>query len=85
MKFILGLTVGVALGLIFAPERGEVTRQRLRKEAEELAEVPRRKAEELADVGEQKAGEIGARVGREAAQSAVQSIREKVLDEEKSA
>ncbi len=85
MKFVLGLTVGVALGLIFAPERGEVTRQRLREKAEELAEVPRRKAEELADVGEQKAGEIGARVGREAAQSAVQSIREKVLDEEKSA
>ncbi len=85
MKFILGFGMGVALGLIFAPERGEVTRQRLREKAEELAEVPRQKAEELADVSEQKAGDIGARVGREAAQSAVQSVREKVLDDKKSA
>ena len=79
MKFILGLTIGVALGLIYAPARGEETRERLKQKAEELADVPRQKIGEMADVSEQKAGEIGARIGREVAQSSVQAVREKVL------
>jgi gas vesicle protein len=81
MKFLFGLAVGVVLGLIYAPARGEETRQRLMDKAGELADIPRQKAEELADVAEQKAGEIGARVGRDLAQSSVQAARGKVLDE----
>jgi len=85
MKFLLGLSIGVALGLIVAPARGEETRELLKQKAEELAEIPRQKAVELADVSEQKAGEMGARIGREVAQSGVQGVREKVLKENKTA
>lgn len=81
MKFLFGLAIGVALGLVYAPARGEETRERLMQKAGELADIPRQKAEELADVTEQKAGEIGARVGRELAQSSVEAVRGKTLGE----
>lgn len=81
MKFLFGLAVGVVLGLIYAPARGEETRERLMEKAGELADLPREKAQELADKAEQKAGDMGARLGRELAQSGVQAVREKTLDE----
>ena len=79
MKFILGVAAGIALGLIFAPAPGEETRARLKDKAGELAEIPRQKAAELADAAEQRAGEIGARVGRELAQSSVEAMRPDTL------
>ena len=78
MKFILGLAVGVGLGMIFAPAPGEETRERLVREAQDLADAPRRKAEEIAADVRQKAGDKGAELGRKAAERAVDKVSESV-------
>jgi hypothetical protein len=44
--------------------------------AQGLSDWPERKVEELAEAGKEKAGELGARVGRQAAEAAVQSAIE---------
>jgi gas vesicle protein len=45
--FIMGLGLGVAAGILFAPQSGEATRRRLRQKADEGAEFVRRKSSEL--------------------------------------
>jgi gas vesicle protein len=56
MKFFFGLCIGIAAGLLFAPARGEVTRQQIADKAEEL----RRQGVEK---GREQAREIGSEVG----------------------
>ncbi len=72
MKFILGIAVGTLLGMIYAPAPGEETRRNLANRVRETAESQEQKLQ-------QKAGEIGARVGREAAESAVAAVTNKVV------
>lgn len=85
MRFLLGFGVGVALGMIFAPGPGEETRTRLAGKARELVHLPERKiqekVQEIAGVSKDKAGEIGSRVGRQAAEAAVQAVTDNVLKE----
>lgn len=76
MRFLLGLGIGVAIGLLYAPASGEETRSQLFAKAQGLSDWPERKVEELAEAGKEKAGELGARVGRQAAEAAVQSAIE---------
>lgn len=45
--FFLGLGVGVAVGVLFAPKSGEETRTLLRSKAEEGAEYVKRRGEDL--------------------------------------
>ena len=45
--FFLGLGMGVAVGVLFAPQSGEETRRLLRDKAEEGADLVRRKSSEL--------------------------------------
>ena len=45
--FFLGLGLGVAVGVLFAPQSGEETRRLLRDKAEEGADLVRRKSSEL--------------------------------------
>ena len=78
MKFILGLGLGIGLGMIFAPARGEETRERLRREARDLAEAPRRKMEETIADARKAAGDKGAEMGRKAAERAVDKVTETV-------
>lgn len=78
MKFLLGLGIGIGLGLLIAPARGEETRERLMREAEELSELPRRKMEETIADARQAAGDKGAEFGRKAAERAVDKISESV-------
>ncbi len=52
--FIMGVGVGAALGILFAPKAGEETREDLRRRADEGREYVRRRAEELRE----HAGEI---------------------------
>lgn len=78
MKFLLGLGVGIGLGLLFAPARGEETREKLMRQAEDLAEAPRRKMEETISDARQAAGDKGAEIGRKAAERAVDKITESV-------
>src|SRR5690349_20345315 len=84
-KFILGFGVGVVLGMLFAPAKGTETRARLRGAAQDLAELPRRKAVEVADISKEKAGQLGERIGRQAAEAAVDAVEKKVLGSNKSA
>ena len=47
--FCLGLGIGVAVGILFAPKAGEETRQLLRSKADEGKDYVKRKSEELKD------------------------------------
>jgi gas vesicle protein len=45
--FFLGLGLGVAVGVLFAPKSGEETREFLRSKAEEGAELAKQRAADL--------------------------------------
>ncbi len=45
--FCLGLGIGVAVGILFAPKSGEETRQLLKSKADEGKDYLRRRSEEL--------------------------------------
>ena len=47
-SFLVGLGVGVGLGILFAPGRGEDTRRDLSERLTSIAEDPQRKAQEVA-------------------------------------
>jgi len=47
-SFLVGLGVGVGLGVLFAPGRGEDTRRELGKRLNSVAEDAQRQAQELA-------------------------------------
>lgn len=47
--FFLGLGLGVAVGVLFAPQSGEETRRLLKDKADEGAEYVRRKSLDLRD------------------------------------
>src|ERR1700692_2283126 len=47
--FCLGLGLGVAVGILFAPKSGVETRQLLRSKAEEGADYVKRRGEEFRD------------------------------------
>lgn len=47
--FCLGLGIGVAVGILFAPKAGEETRQLLRSKADEGRDYLKRKSEVLKD------------------------------------
>jgi gas vesicle protein len=85
IKFVLGFGIGVALGMVFAPARGSETRARLIGRVEEVAELPRKKAAQMTDVTKERAGELGERIGRQAAEAAVDAVKNKVLGSDKSA
>jgi gas vesicle protein len=46
---VAGIAAGVALGMIFAPEKGEATRRNISKKGEELANALNEKMEEKFD------------------------------------
>jgi gas vesicle protein len=45
--FLLGLGIGVAVGMVFAPASGEETRGRIRNRAQEGGDYIRRRSEDL--------------------------------------
>jgi gas vesicle protein len=45
--FFLGLGLGVAVGVLFAPKSGEETREFLKSKAEEGADLVKRRSEEM--------------------------------------
>ena len=50
--FLLGLSVGALVGVLFAPEAGEETREFLSKKADESKDYAQRKARELRERAE---------------------------------
>jgi gas vesicle protein len=54
--FFLGLGVGVAVGLLFAPQSGEETRDLLKTKADDAKDRLRRKGQEFRDNAEEAIG-----------------------------
>jgi len=48
--FVLGVVVGVALGVLFAPETGDAVRGKVRRRLRDIGERARDKAEELGEI-----------------------------------
>jgi DNA uptake protein ComE-like DNA-binding protein len=78
--FLTGLTAGAAIGVLLAPDEGRRTRQRLRAQGTEIAELTRQQASELKNIFRhperaiQKIKEISPPVG-EAAEKAAGAAR----------
>ena len=72
MRFVLGFAIGVALGVLYAPASGEKTRRLLLEKARELPGLPQQKAREIAASAKAKAGNLGSKLGRQAAEAAVE-------------
>lgn len=70
LKFIAGILCGTAAGILFAPAPGVRTRRRLAEAVRDPEELAR---EAVNDVRE-KAGNMGARLGQEAAEKAVDRV-----------
>ncbi|MBV8051946.1 MAG: YtxH domain-containing protein [Acidobacteriaceae bacterium] len=85
MKFLVGLAIGFAGAILFAPAPGQETRQRLIEKSRDWRRVPEKKAEEMAEAAEHKAGDIGAEIGRRAAESALEAVKGNVLGQNKTA
>jgi gas vesicle protein len=80
VKFIFGLAIGVVLGLLYAPRPGEETREELYDKAREYAEKPQQSIADAMEARKDKVAEMGARLGSEAAKSAVDNVTEKLRD-----
>jgi gas vesicle protein len=48
--FLLGIGLGVALGFLFAPDAGDITRRRLGRQVSKLKDAATDKVEELRDL-----------------------------------
>lgn len=59
--FLLGIVLGAVAGVLFAPARGDVTRQRLGRRVGELRELADEKIEELANLDEDEEDETTTR------------------------
>lgn len=84
-KFLLGLAIGVASGILFAPAEGEQTRERLAAKLQDWKELPRKKAVQFANANKEKAGQAAAEIARKATESAIDAAKEDLLGEEKTA
>lgn len=81
MKFLFGFAIGVALGLLYAPAPGEKTRRRILEKTRELPDLPQQKAREIAASTKAKAGDLGAKLGRQAAEAAVEKATPNAVSE----
>ena len=84
--FFLGLGLGVAVGLLFAPKSGEETRELLRSKADEGKDFAQKKARELrerADELIERSREVAVRK-KDSISAAVEAGREAYLRQSKS-
>ncbi len=73
--FLVGLGLGIAAGVLFAPASGEQTRRELRGRVDEAVDTGRRKWGEVLETGREKAGEIGSRGGKQAFDKLTEDLR----------
>jgi gas vesicle protein len=80
LNFIAGLVCGAGVGLLIAPASGEHTRSRLAQAVRHPEQLARETVTNIRD----KAGDMGADLGRQAAQKAVdQMVPEKLSPEQR--
>jgi gas vesicle protein len=85
VKFVLGFVIGIVIGLLSAPAPGRETRQKLAEKARQLRQLPEEKVEQFAEATKERAGELGSRVGRQAAEAAIEAVRQDVLGKRETA
>ena len=73
--FLIGLGIGAAAGLLFAPASGGDTRRRIAEEAKDLKDKGQQKIANVVRMGRHQAGDVA----RDAAQAAYDSTVEKVV------
>jgi gas vesicle protein len=78
-RFLLGLGIGAAVGILCAPASGRETLIRLGRKAGRLAAEPQAKAADALEKGKEQAAEVAADVARKATEAAVEAIRKDVL------
>jgi gas vesicle protein len=76
MKFMTGLLCGIGVGLLAAPAEGRKTRQQLMRAVQDPNAVAREKMQDVRD----KVGDMGAKVGRQAAQQAIDKVTPESLN-----
>ncbi len=74
--FLCGLGMGVAIGVLFAPQSGRETREVLRSKANEGREYLRRKGEEVRESASEMRGRV-----RRAVEAGQQAYRQELSDE----
>ncbi len=79
-KFIAGILCGVGVGLLIAPDSGQETRRQLLRAVREPEQIAR---ETVTNIRE-KAGDMGANMGREAAQKALDRVIPEKFNERRS-
>jgi gas vesicle protein len=77
LKFVAGIGAGIGIGLMIAPAAGRDTRRQLMDVAKDPTGAVRDQVEQV----RQKAGNIGANLGRQAAQQAVDKVIPDKLNE----
>jgi gas vesicle protein len=77
LKFLAGIGTGIGIGLIIAPAAGRETRRQLLDAAKDPTGAVRDQVQQA----RQKAGDIGANLGRQAAQQAVDKVIPEKLNE----
>ena len=73
--FFLGLGIGVAVGLLFAPQSGEDTRRVIRTKADEGTDYVKRRSDELKDSAAEvlEKGKTAVKTQKEQLQAAVEA------------
>jgi len=74
-RFLVGLGLGVAAGLLFAPASGEETRRELRERVDDSVTAGRRKWGEVLEEGREKAGRVGHQAGKRAFDKLTEDVR----------
>lgn len=77
LKFIAGIGTGIGIGLMVAPAAGRDTRRQLL----DIVKDPTRAVRDKVEKVRVRAGDIGANLGRQAAQQAVDKIIPEKLNE----
>lgn len=70
LKFVAGIVCGVGVGFLIAPVSGEEARRRLQRVVQDPEQIARDAVTNIRD----KAGEMGANMGRQAAEKAVDRV-----------
>jgi gas vesicle protein len=85
ISFLIGTAVGAGVALLATPASGEEMRAWLGRKTREIKQVPGEKVEQAAEAAKARAGDLGSQVGKQAAEAAVEAVKENLFPEDRSA